>query len=70
VTNAETKFVHEGTPKDTLTLDPGDFGDSIELFANPNVDAGTHPVTVTAETPSGMSAAAVVPLRAQSYMEF
>jgi hypothetical protein len=71
VTNAETKFVQEnGTPKDTLTLNPGEFNDSIELFANPNVAAGTHPVTVTAETPSGMSAAAVTPLRAQSYMEF
>ncbi|PSO45912.1 MAG: hypothetical protein BRC25_00400 [Parcubacteria group bacterium SW_6_46_9] len=70
VANAETKFVHEGTKKDTLTLDPGEFGDSIELFANPNVAAGTHPVTVTAKAPSGMSASAVTPLRAQSYMEF
>jgi len=71
ITNTETKFLHDGsTPQETLNLNPDEFNDSIKLFSNSNVPAGTYPVTVTAETPSGMSASAITPLRAQSYMEF
>jgi hypothetical protein len=70
IANSNTMFVHDGDPpQKTVTIQPGEFADSLYLFTDASVPAATYPLIITGESQGGIIASTTAPLRVQSYVE-
>lgn len=71
IDNADTKFIHNnGTPQKTVTLEPEDFSDPLEIYVRDSIDAATYPVTVTANADGMPPKQKPLMLYVRSVMEF
>jgi hypothetical protein len=71
IDNEDTKFVlDDGTPQETITLQPEDFSDPLEIYVRDNIDAATYPVTVTANADGMPAKQKPLMLYVRSVMEF
>lgn len=71
IENYDTKFIHDGgSPQDTISLDPADFSDPLNVYVRDSIDSATYPVTVTAQSADGQTEQAQMTLYVRSYMEF